>query len=326
MSSSSPPSGGRTLSYLEGLNEAQMEAVTATIPSITRVVAGPGAGKTRVLTCRILHLLRSEGSGRILAVTFTKKAADEMQTRLNKMYEQLKQDRGLPVPTDDYGPHGIDRVTLGTFHSVCSKILRWNGQQLALLPTIQEAMAESTNATNLDGAFAILDQGDQLRLVKQLLKAEGIDLSKEKKTVKALTILNCFPKLKAGEVDAKQIRRNPAMRIADLIFPQYREHLYANNALDFDDLIFLTRELLETREEIRESMQRRWRHMLVDEFQDTSKLQLELVKLLSGKSLLVVGDADQSIYSWRGAHVESMVDFDTEFPGTETVYLMENYR
>ena len=322
--SSTASSADRTFSYLSGLNEAQYEAVSQPLHTVTRVVAGPGAGKTRVLTCRIVHLLRKDES-RILAVTFTRKAADEMQHRLKGMLEELHEERGI-TPSDG-GLMPIDRVTLGTFHSVCSKILRWNGKLLETLPSVVETMKDSTNTTALDGNYAILDQGDQIRLVKELTNARGIKLDGGKIAVKPLSIVSCFSKLKADDpIEAKELQRNPALKIAADIFPDYRQHLFATNSLDFDDLIYVTKELLEVHEDVRAALQRRWTHVLVDEFQDTSQTQLDLVKFLTNDSLLVVGDADQSIYSWRGANVESMADFHGVFPQTKTVYLMENYR
>ena len=323
--------------YLENLNNAQVEAVTQPLEGITRVVAGPGAGKTKVLTCRIAHLLQEDSTSRILAVTFTKKASGEMGERLKKIIqdeeggdkeEMLFSDNnnGL-VEEGSVGsmPNGLERVNLGTFHSICAKILRWNGKQLATLPSVQKDMVGSINAANLDASFAILDQGDQLRVMKDALKTVGVDLQKEK-DLKAQTILNALGKIKAGKVDPKEVRKSRALSIAKDIYPLYREQLLASNSLDFDDLIYMTAELLHCNETIRQALRRRWPHVLVDEFQDTSEVQLDLVKMWTSDSLLVVGDADQSIYSWRGAHVESMSDFGSAFPNVHTVYLMENYR
>lgn len=317
--------------YLQNLNEAQVEAVTQSTEGVTRVVAGPGAGKTRVLTCRIAHLLKEDQSSRVLAVTFTKKAAGEMEERLKKLLEE--DDNSETIYDNGDGVEevvvnsleNLNRVTLGTFHSVCSKILRWNGKQLSTLPSVQEAMMSSRNVTNLDGSFGILDQGDQLRVVKDYCKELGIDLKKEK-DVKVNSILSAFGKLKSGELDSRDIRRNRVFKIANDIYPYYRQHLFATNSLDFDDLIYMTRELLQANVTIRDSLRRRWPHVLVDEFQDTSQVQLDLVQTWTSNSLFIVGDADQSIYSWRGANVESMTDFENTFPKLNTVYLMENYR
>jgi DNA helicase II / ATP-dependent DNA helicase PcrA len=322
--------------YLHNLNDAQIEAVTQPLEGITRVVAGPGAGKTKVLTCRIAHLLRKDSTNKILAVTFTKKASGDMQERLKKLLQNENGDEcelnelntaNTLVEEGTVGMiSGLERVNLGTFHSICAKILRWNGKELASLPSVKKDLMGSRVIVNLDSSFAILDQGDQLRILKDVLKSLDIDLAKEK-DVKAQSLLNEMGKLKAGKsIDPKELKKNRVLSIANEIYPLYRERLLGSNSLDFDDLISMTAELLNVNGTIRETLRRRWAHVLVDEFQDTSAEQLDLVKMWTSKSLLVVGDADQSIYSWRGAHVESMSDFGIVFPKVHTVYLMENYR
>lgn len=338
---------------LEGLNAAQIEAVTQPLSSITRVVAGPGAGKTRVLTSRIAYLLHhDEQDSRILAVTFTKKAAGEMHQRLEKLLlatststeptteqsattenviaqEEWTGDGSSPRPSTS-----LDRVTLGTFHSVCAKILRWNGKLLSTLPSVEREMTGSINITSLDGNFAIVNQNEQIRLIKECCMDLEIDLKSQ--DLKPQVILNALgmikSKLALGQDPLEDGRKVPskALKAGMKLYPIYRQKLFSCNALDFDDLILTTRELLTVHDDIRDHLRRRWQHVLVDEFQDTSKSQVDLIKLLSSSSLLVVGDADQSIYSWRGAHVESMADFLHEFDdrldGVHTVYLMENYR
>ena len=400
--------------HLRGLNPSQIEAVTQPHHAITRVVAGPGAGKTRVLTCRIAHLLRAnrarthgqEGSGnarsdRILAVTFTKKAAGEMKHRLESLLQEqeeldaegsdtmdaeastgdnIVQEEAPAVFSEDgsvprrAAPAPMDRVTLGTFHSVCAKILRWNGRELSSLPSIRaHSNADvGANANIIDGSFAIVDQAETMRIVKEILKEKGINLKESggKTDIRPITVLNAVCAMKSADMVATVPMRERSggraeemddmnglekiskkvRKIASEIYPQYRQALLTSNALDFDDLILLTRELLITNNEVRENLHRRWNHVLVDEFQDTSRVQLDLVKLLTKKSLLVVGDGDQSIYSWRGAHAESMANFASEFQGhcarspasntddwaedeeitgaanVKTVFLMENYR
>lgn len=310
---------------LRDLNPSQIEAVTQPLSAITRVVAGPGSGKTRVLTCRIAYLLeQDEIPRRILGVTFTRKASGEMQQRLQGMLAD--------------SPERLSRVTLGTFHSVCAKILRWNGELLSSLPSVTKDMTGSRNATLLDGNFVIIDQAEALRVLKECLKDAEIDL-KDSDNIKPMSILSaigdCKAKVAQGEdpflprpKDEGPLPR--AFQMALKVYRLYREKLLTANCVDFDDLIFMTRELLLYNEEIRERLQRRWSHVLVDEFQDTSRTQMDLVKLLTSSSLFVVGDADQSIYSWRGAHVGSLSDFADEFHdhlgGVSTVYLMENYR
>jgi DNA helicase-2/ATP-dependent DNA helicase PcrA len=347
---------------LQDLNPSQVEAVTQPLSAITRVVAGPGSGKTRVLTCRIAYLLEEDPTNRILGVTFTRKAAGEMQKRLEKLLVEQQQqqlmessstdphDRQTPdqdgeivqetVGGDDGSAHpeGLSRAMLGTFHSICAKILRWNGDLLGSLPTVIEDMAGSRNVTFLDGNFAIVDQGEQLRILKESLKEVDVDL-KDYDNLKPFAVLaaisDCKSKIAEGKnpFQANADSRKPlpkAVKVAHKVYPLYREKLLATNCIDFDDLIYMARELLFEHEEVRERLQRRWTHILVDEFQDTSRSQMDLIKLLTASSLFVVGDADQSIYSWRGAHVGSLSDFADEFQGylggVHTVYLMENYR
>jgi DNA helicase-2/ATP-dependent DNA helicase PcrA len=299
--------------------------------------------ETRVLTCRIAYLLKEDRHQRVLAVTFTRKAAGEMQQRVEKLLRQ-QQEHAPPIAhihdDDIYQemestlPEGLDRVTLGTFHSLCAKILRWNGNLLASLPSVVQDMVGSTNAANLDGGFAILDQADQLRILKECLNEQEIDLKIS--GIKPMIILSAISTIKEdfamGKVKSN-VKGKPvpkSVKIAEQIYGNYRRKLFANNAVDFDDLIFLSREMLMGHQELRLQLHRRWPHILVDEFQDTSRSQMDLIKLLTSSSLLIVGDADQSIYSWRGANVGSLTDFAEEFKHflgcVHSVFLMENYR
>ena len=365
---------------LDGLNDAQVQAVTQPLSSITRVVAGPGAGKTRVLTCRIAYLLKKDNeddrgsrNSRILAVTFTKKASSEMQHRLESLLKedeeyqrQFTNSEQAPKSFDDdeifqevvdsdgsgarFGEVSstmMSRVSLGTFHSICSKILRWNGSALDKLPSIQHYRPKGQDGEMLDGSYAIIDQSEQMRIVRQCLTDAGVDLKgsgRGQADIRPVTILNAVGQLKsddAMDVDSRSdgqdekpggVKMTTKVRkIAEDVYPLYRKALLSQNSLDFDDLILYTRELLKTNEDVRERMAKRWTHILVDEFQDTSEVQLDLIRLLSRDSLLIVGDGDQSIYSWRGAHAGSMTDFDRKFDAenekrVDTVYLMENYR
>ena len=349
---------------LDGLNPSQSEATTRPVRGITRVVAGPGSGKTRVLTCRIAYLLQEDRRSNILAVTFTRKAAGEMQERVQKLLQQqqdLEQQHTPPAlidnehsysPPDDglvvddssqddddeaSIPRGLERVELGTFHSVCAKILRYNGNLLASLPSVQRDMVGSTNVPALDSSFVIVDQAEQLRIVNEYLAKEKIDLKESPLNIRPIDILSRMSRMKdmyaSGRDpfhDNKKHRPSPVLKYARQVYGYYRDALLSNNSLDFDDLILMTRELLIQNAEIRDMLHRRWPHVLVDEFQDTSRVQMDLVKLLTSNSLFVVGDADQSIYSWRGAHVGSMADFEKDFKENpnplHTVYLMENYR
>lgn len=386
----------------DGLNPSQQEATLRPRYSITRVIAGPGAGKTKVLTCRIAHLLltsqddtncygtqHSRQPEGILAVTFTKKAAMEMERRLSDLLASsseiiFKEDRstlnnndaavstnsnndedcemvvvnGNADPDDDGEINHISRqltqqVTVGTFHSVCSKILRKFGKELGNLPTVKECafiqtappteddqgghLANQVLVQTLDGSFNILDQSDQLRILKDILKEHNIELKSSlslsgggrNDDIRPITILNAISLLNtedavlrtcpssatrdeiSDETSKKMSRK--VHKIASQIRIPFQRAKYAQNSVDFDDLIFLTRELLLRHDEVREVLHRRWRHILVDEFQDTSQIQLDLVRLLTTNSLFVVGDGDQSIYSWRGASPESMTDFELAF-------------
>uniref|UniRef100_A0A7S2YGB8 DNA 3'-5' helicase n=1 Tax=Entomoneis paludosa TaxID=265537 RepID=A0A7S2YGB8_9STRA len=358
---------------LENLNEAQIEAVTQPLESTSRVLAGPGSGKTRVLTCRIAHLLRHTHNEKILAVTFTKKAAGEMQERVQELltslqtHEEESKPPPAPSPYDDIDPYDdgaygaeleealvvyeggnaeplspleqrvrgavswqMRRVTLGTFHSTCARILRMNREYLNSLSSVVKH--SPNNDATLDGNFAIADQAEQLRIVKEILKEREIN-EKDLKGVKLNTILNVISNCKEEFAQGKNPFRPKGnkplpetLKVAAQLYDAYREKLISTNQMDFDDLIYLTRELLAENDDVRDRMRQRWSHVLVDEFQDTSLSQLDLVKLLTSNSLFVVGDADQSIYSWRGAHVGMMADFNDHFPDAKTVYLMENYR
>jgi DNA helicase-2/ATP-dependent DNA helicase PcrA len=317
---------------LQDLNTNQVSAVTQPLDQITRVVAGPGSGKTRVLTSRIAWLLLHEPHSRILAVTFTRKAADEMKQRVQKLVSD--------TTTTTTATATLDRVTLGTFHSIAAKILRWHGSSLASLPLIQQDMEKSDEPINLDGNFNIADQNEQLRVLKDVLKECNIDLqslSPQGKEVKPLIILQAINRCKvlfSRGVNAFQNIDKDGTWItilASQLYYPYREKMLSANCIDFDDLILLTRQLLMVDENVKQRLQTYWPHVLVDEFQDTSESQVDLVKLLTRNSLFIVGDADQSIYSWRGAHASSLTDFENHFRdmhenGVSTVYLMENYR
>jgi len=309
-------------SYLDDLNDSQRQAVLLPSDSISRVVAGPGSGKTRVLTSRIVHLVSSSSKERVLGVTFTKKAAGEMQRRVEEMLRELELSEAY------------QQVTLGTFHSVCAKILRWNGDLLVELPTVKSVMVSSSKPISLSSSFAIADHDEQVRIVKDIMKEKNVvqeDMTPNK-------VLNMLGKLKAkhasGEDPTMSSKDKPAFgneKLAQELYLPYRHALWTSNLVDFDDLIFMAKELLDCHSDVRESLQARWPHILVDEFQDTSSIQMDLVKLLTSNSVLVVGDADQSIYSWRGAHAGSLADFADSFQDhskgeVQTVYLMENYR
>jgi DNA helicase-2/ATP-dependent DNA helicase PcrA len=268
-----------------------------------------------------------------------------MNDRLHKMLmeqEQFASTRYQSFITEEYtsdsksDPSDLKRVTLGTFHSVCTKILRWNGNYLSSLPSIKDDLSKSSAPVVLNKDFNILDPQEQKRLAKETLDEYNISLQtknvKLEQIVKSLSF--CKNMIYSGKhpYETKTNEFVPEhLKIAKTIYCRFREKSLATNSLDFDDLLYLSRELLEVYPDIRSSLQRRWQHIFVDEYQDTSEVQVELIKLLTVNSLFVVGDADQSIYSWRGAYAESLYDFENIFKdhhtdGVSTVYLMENYR
>jgi len=281
--------------YLEGLNEAQREAVLA-LDGPVLMLAGAGTGKTRALTARIAHLITT-GRARpseILAVTFTNKAAREMKDRIGRLMGEGVE--GLPW--------------LGTFHSVSVKILR-NHAELA----------------GLKSNFTILDTDDQIRLLKQLLAAEDID---EKRWP---------PRLLAGLIDSWKNRawtpsKVPASEASSFdgrgiqFYTAYQERLKSLNAVDFGDLLLHVVTIFQAYPELLASYQRRFRYILVDEYQDTNIAQYLWLRLLAQahRNICCVGDDDQSIYGWRGAEVGNILRFESDFPGAVVVRLEQNYR
>jgi len=279
---------------LTTLNDCQLDAVTSDDGPVL-VVAGAGSGKTRVLTTRIAWLL---DQGRcdpweILAFTFTNKAAREMRERVDDLVGEGKAPRWV-----------------GTFHATGVRMLRRDGA-----------------AVGLDPSFAIYDTDDSTRLIRKVTGDLGVDI----KQYTPGLLRSAVSKWKSEDVSPDQAAREAddfrAEKIAT-VYAAYEKGLRECNACDFDDLILKTVHLLEQHESVRDKYAARFRHVLVDEFQDTNPLQLILVKALSSMygNLFAVGDDDQSIYSWRGACVENMLDFDTYFPGTRLVRLEQNYR
>lgn len=365
-----------THSWVKELNPSQREATLRPRNSITRVIAGPGAGKTKVLTSRIAHLLIEDPATHwknregVLAVTFTKKAASEMERRLSDLLASTDvEEDGDVYDESSGGGHNsqlLRGATLGTFHSICSKILRNFGHDVSKLPSVRHSLkigavqSGDGDESIIDGTFSILDQSDQLRMLKNILKEQNIVLKSDSghpgSDIRPVTILNALSLLNTRDAESHAMEdvmkkmSKKVYRIANEVLPKYKFAKYSENSLDFDDLILLTWELLLNHQDVREQLHRRYRHILVDEFQDTSKVQLDLVRLLTTSSLFVVGDGDQSIYSWRGACPESMDTFESSFHNrrhgwegllgdeinnlavsgeplrVHTVYLMENYR
>jgi DNA helicase-2/ATP-dependent DNA helicase PcrA len=278
---------------LEGLNAQQRKAVEAK-DGPTLVIAGPGSGKTRVLTSRVAYLLetRSVFPYRIMAVTFTNKAAREMRERLNKM---VGQDRA-------------GDLMLGTFHSICARILR-----------------RESAAAGLDRNFTIYDTDDQTNVVKAALAEMNID----EKKYKPSAVLGAISNAKNELITPDQYKPDSYFNeIAGRVYERYNAILRANNALDFDDLMMETVLLLRRNDAVREKLQERYLHVLVDEFQDTNIAQYTLVKLIAGKhrSLFCVGDPDQGIYRWRGADHRNAQRLRDDFSDLQVIPLEQNYR
>jgi len=279
---------------LINLNDAQHASVTASDGSVL-VVAGAGSGKTRVLTTRVAWLLAEKGvrPGEILAFTFTNRAAREMKERVARTVGQ------------DRAPFWI-----GTFHATGLKILRSDGQSVGVKP-----------------GFSIYDTDDQKRLLKQVMA----DLKIDPKQFTPQGTRAHISKLKNDDISPTRAKAEAGTYIDEKyaeLYEAYDAALRKANALDFDDLILRTVQLLESNNEVREKYAQRFRHVLVDEFQDTNPLQMLLVKLLTTVhgNLFVVGDDDQSIYSWRGARIENMLKFEEFFPGAHVFRLEQNYR
>ena len=280
------------MEVLEGLNPPQGEAVQA-IEGPVLVLAGPGSGKTRVLTQRIAYLIRICGiqPHHILAVTFTNKAAKEMIARL----------RGLIG-------ENTSRLTMGTFHAICARILRREAGHLGL-----------------GSNFAIYDEDDQERLVTRILKELDLDAKLYRPKAVQSAISRAKNELVTAEAYQPPTYWHEAVK---RVFLRYEEQKAANNALDFDDLLLKAEELFRTQDAVRERYQQRYLYILVDEFQDTNRAQYELVRHLAGerRNLFVVGDEDQSIYSWRGADFRNVLRFRTDYPEAKVFKLEQNYR
>jgi len=280
--------------YLADLNEAQREAVLATEGPLL-VVAGAGSGKTRVLTYRVAHLVNAIGvkPNEILAITFTNKAAAEMKTRLEDLL-------GGPARA----------IWILTFHAACGRILRREAPRLGY-------------RTN----FTIYDQADQVRLVKQCLEELERDPKRFVPRGIHAQISNAKNNLVGPEAYRERVASFYDQTVAD-VYELYQRRLFASNAVDFDDMLMLTVQVLERFPEARERWQNAFRYILVDEYQDTNHAQYALLKVMSRTHMNVcaVGDPDQSIYAFRGADIRNILDFERDFPGTRTIPLEQNYR
>lgn len=283
-----------TVDCTYGLNPQQAEAVINTEGPML-IMAGAGSGKTKVLTCRVANLLqKGVRPYRILAITFTNKAAAEMRERVNNMS----------------GPAAKD-VWLFTFHAFCARFLRM----------------EIDNLPGYGGNFAIYDTADSQNLIKQILKEMNLDDKRFQPSGILSRISNAKNALQDAAAFARQAGDFYEQKVAD-IYSRYEQKLQLNNALDFDDLLMLSIKLLQENKEVREKYQDRFDYLLVDEYQDTNHAQYLLTKFLAAKhrNICVVGDADQSIYGWRGADIQNILDFEKDYPDAKVIKLEQNYR
>ncbi len=285
---------------LEHLNPEQRAAVEATEGPLL-ILAGAGSGKTRVITHRIAWLIREKNVApdAILAVTFTNKAASEMAERVDRLL----------------GHSSLAKPLISTFHSFCVRILR------------RDIEALKVGGKGLTRTFTIFDENDQQGIVKQIMKRMGLDT----KQMTPRSVQGRISWAKNHMVDPQDYflsSKDPTSERVAHIFKAYQDELHKNNAMDFDDLLLEAVRLLKASGEVRERYQRRYRYLLVDEYQDTNRPQYELMKLLAGehKNVCAVGDEDQSIYSWRGADIRNILEFEKDFPAAGIVRLEQNYR
>ena len=281
--------------YLNNLNEAQKEAVLC-LEGPLLIVAGAGSGKTKVLTSRIANIIKEKKAfpNQILAVTFTNRAAKEMQNRVSSIL----------------GSTAVGLSWLGTFHSICAKLLR-----------------KHASAANLNSNFTIVDTDDQIRLIKNICKAENIDI----KQLSPRFILAIIDRWKNKGFYPNEVIINKKDLYEKTILPLYKiyqQKLTDLNSCDFGDLILHTVKILEFNSDIREIYSKNFKYILVDEYQDTNFIQSKWLNLLSekNKNICCVGDDDQSIYSWRGAEIKNFLEFDQVYENTKVIRLEQNYR
>jgi DNA helicase II / ATP-dependent DNA helicase PcrA len=295
------------LSFLSQLNPQQREAVETTDGPVL-ILAGAGSGKTRVITYRIAHLIENGGvmPESVLAMTFTNKAAAEMGERVNKLVGGLS----------------IAKPVISTFHSFCVRLLRRDIEAMRIPSAVP-----GKPPIGHSKSFVIYDESDQQQITKSIMKRLGID----DKQLTPRAVLGQISWAKNHMLDPQEVYLNSAdpktERIAQ-IYAEYRKELLRANALDFDDLLLEAVRLLKSAAEVREYYNRRFQYILVDEYQDTNRPQYELMRMLAGTrhNVCAVGDEDQSIYSWRGADIRNILEFEKDFPEAKIIRLEQNYR
>lgn len=285
------------MDILEGLNEAQKEAVQTTAGPVL-ILAGAGSGKTKTLTHRIAYILTHDEvwPDEILAVTFTNKAAKEMRERLSNLTKEPNTRSFMPW--------------MGTFHGICVRLLRADGQAIGVEPN-----------------FVIYDEDDRRGLIRQIIKELGMNAD----SAKPSAVSSAISTAKNEMITASEYAEDavyPFQKSVAKIYAKYEVAIRKAGALDFDDLLIKTVELLRESKETRAKYQKQFKHILIDEYQDTNAAQYAIVKSLVGKdkNICVVGDDWQSIYSWRGADFKNILNFERDFPGAKVVKLEENYR
>lgn len=281
-------------SLLTGLNKEQQQAVQHTEGPLL-ILAGAGSGKTKVLTVRIAHLLaQGVNPYEILAITFTNKAAKEMKNRVEGLVGDV-----------------ANRIWLSTFHSFCAKFLRF----------------ELDNFLGYNSNFTIYDTSDSQAVIKAALKALNLDDKYYPVGAMIAAISDAKNKLLFASDFRKQARDFYQQKVAD-VYEYYERELRKNNALDFDDLLLVAVKLLQSNEAVLDKYSKRFRYVMIDEYQDTNHAQYLLAKLLAShwKNIAVVGDADQSIYAWRGADIQNILDFEKDYPNCTSIKLEQNYR
>lgn len=286
------------MDLFEGLNKQQTEAVKY-VGGPLLILAGPGSGKTRTLTHRIAYLISNEGvrPNQILAVTFTNKAAGEMRSRVAKLLGKAEDDRSF-MPF------------LGTFHAICVRILR-----------------EDADYLEISKQFVIFDADDAKNTVAKVLKEQRVNVKQFAPRMIASIISSNKNEMVTPE-EYGEYAAGPTQKIVATAYPRYQEMLEESAALDFDDLLLKVVELLTKHETVRKKWQKRFKHVMVDEYQDTNGAQYQIAKLLTGShgNICVVGDDWQSIYSWRGADYRNILNFEKDFKGTKVIKLEQNYR